>query len=187
MANVENLTNTILEEARAKSEAILAEATQQANAIRERAQRETDEEIARIQRAAGNEAERAAERVLSGTRLSVRNEELALKQEQMDRTFLRAKEVLAEMGDADFKSFVEHALESVPSESDQVVVVPSNRQKALGQTVAGRPVEADEHAADGFVVRTAKTFLNFRFDALVDAARQNMESEIGDLLFEKEA
>lgn len=186
MANVENLTNTILEEAKRKSEAILAEANQQANAMLERAQRETDEEIARIERASKNEAERAAERVLSGARLTVRNEELALKQALMDRVFIRAKEALTKMGPKEFKEFVEHSLQNVEAEKDQVILVAPERKKALGDTVVGRPVEAADDIGDGFVIRAEKTFLNFRFDALVDAARQTMESEIGDLLFAKE-
>ena len=187
MAKVENLTQKILDDARKQADAILAEHEEKRRQTGERKQRELEEELSRIERSSENEAARIRERVLSNARLTTRNEELTIRQGKMDEAFQRAKTLLAEMPDAKFKTFVENTLKNINANEAQAILVPEKRKGALGNQVAGIPVEVDPGSADGFSVRSERVFLNYRFDSLVESVREEMEQEIRASLFEKEA
>lgn len=186
MANVENLTQKILDDAKREAAEILEQATAKAAQLAERKARETEEDIARITRSAENESERTRERVLSNARLKSRNEELTIKQEKMDLAFSRAKELLSAMPDAEYKAFVEKTVKALGEGKEQVIIIPEKRKQAIGSTIGGRAVETAADAPDGFAVREGKLYLNYYFDSLVDASRDEMEQEVRDSLFAKE-
>lgn len=187
MAKVENLTQKILDDARAQAEEIRREHEEKRNYVLERKERELEEELTRIARSAENEAVRTRERVLSHARLTTRNEELTIRQKKMDETFDRAKELLETMSDETFRTFVENTLKKIGETGARAILVNDKRKGALGDSVAGIPVEIDPGSEDGFSVRSDRVFLNYRFDALVDSVREEMEQEIRASLFEKEA
>ncbi len=186
MANVENLTQKILDDAKREASEILAQAKEKALQITDRKGKETEEEVQRITRSAENEAERSRERVLSNARLKVRNEELSIKQEKMEEAFTRAKALLSEMPDAEFKAFLENTLKNLGTGTNQVVQIPAKRKAAVGTQIAGRPVEVTDAVTDGFSVKEGQLYFNYYFDALVDASRDEMEQEVRDSLFAKE-
>lgn len=187
MAKVENLTQKILDDAKQRADEILREHEEKRRQVIDRKNRELEEELNRIGRSAENEAARSRERVLSNARLTTRNEELTIRQEKMDEAFQKAKEKLSDMPNAEFKTFVENTLKKLGDAGAQAILVPENRKQALGDKVAGIPVETDHGSADGFSIRSERVFLNYRFDSLVDSMREEMEQDIRASLFEKEA
>lgn len=187
MANVENLTQKIIEDAKQEAERFIAAAKEKAEEISTNKAKQTESEVARILRSAENEATRASERVFSNVRLKTRNEELTIRQEKMEEAFGLAKEKLHNMDDAEYKSYVEKVLGRLDQDKEQIVHVPEKRKDALGSSIAGRPVQVSKDNADGFSVQQDQIFLNFRFDALVESMREEMETEIRDILFSKEA
>lgn len=187
MANVENLTNKILEDARQEADQMIADAERRASEIVDQKRRETEQECSRILRSAENEADRASERVFSNVRLQTRNEELMIRQEKMDEAFTKAKEMLQDMDDTAYKNYVTKVLEKLGTGQNEVVHVPQKRKAALGDQILGRKVEVSSDSTDGFSVQQDQVFLNFRFDALVESMREEMETEIRDILFSKEA
>lgn len=185
MSNLENIVNKIVDDAKAEADRIKEEAMRANEDITSSKINEANERRKRIIERAKADAVMIKDRIISNAELKVRDEKLKAKQEILDRVFALAKERLKDLDENDYLGFLNNSLNNLDLKGDEVLIVPDkvkSKVKDQGLSVA---VSDNETVESGFVLKDKDIIMNFSFDALVNYAREELESEIAQELFKE--
>jgi V/A-type H+-transporting ATPase subunit E len=192
MSGLDHLTAKILEDAKTRAAEITTAAEAQAKSLVEEAVTDATREKERILTDAQAEAKQAAEQLLLGKTLAIRDQNLDAKQQMLDQVFQTALERLAAMSDAQYEKFVLTYLTALDPDGDEIVL-PTARTvtvaslnlalKAAGKKGGLVSPGDGRTVADGFILSKNGIDQNYTFASLVSYYRYELESEVLRLLY----
>lgn len=183
MANLEQLTEQILQDAREKAQGILDEAKAQADARISQALRESESRKAIFLTRARNEAELMAERIASGTNLRIRDQKLKAKGQVIDRVMEQVKNKLAVLPAQETTRFILNGLNGRTLKPDEVLLVPAGLEAELKKVLANVRVEG-RPGLSGYIIDRNGVMENHSFDTTLDYMKEDLEAEAAQILFE---
>ena len=193
MSNVKNMTSKILKDAEARKENILATAQEERNKIVSKKESSANEIAKEILEKAEIEAKSKKERVISGAKLKVRNNKLAVKQEIIDEVFEKSIDKLTQLSKEDFLRSVENTILSMNLSGKQNLILNKqglefvnasfieelnskvNAEITLSETVG--------NFKGGFILENNGIEINSTYEALVSSLRDELEFEVAKVLF----
>lgn len=183
MSNLENLTQRIIDDAKAKADEIKTNADKKAQAIVTSRVREANDRKVKILEKAEQEAAMMKERVISSAELKIRDQKLVIKHAVLDKVFQTVKDELLALDDKTYLSFVENLLKELHYSKDAVLNVPKGKKKVLEGISSKIKVEEDESLGSGFMIIDKDIIYNYDFNSFVDEIRGEVESLIVEKLF----
>ncbi|MCB2292469.1 V-type ATP synthase subunit E [Clostridium algoriphilum] len=198
MSNLDNLSAKIIEDANIKAEAILKEAKENETLIIEKKIKEAEVVEHQMLEKTKIEAIMVTQRVISNSKLTVRNEKLVAKQEMIDKVFVCALEKLLTMNDDKYFELIKSYLLSMPIVGDEEIIFPEkyksiveneflfNINAALKTSgkVGDLKISSDQRDINsGFIVHKNGIEINNTFESLINSLRDELEPEIVKELF----
>jgi V/A-type H+-transporting ATPase subunit E len=198
MSNLDNLSSKIVEDAKIKAEAILKEAKDNGTSmINNKVKGAKILEIQMLEKAK-IEASTAKQRIISSTKLTVRNEKLIAMQEIIDKVFQGALQELLEMNDKEYLDLIKRYLLSMEIAGNEELILPAKFRnvfsdeylseinvalKLSGKIGDMRLSSEDRNVNSGFIVIKNGIEINNTFENLVSSLRDELEAEIVKELF----
>lgn len=180
MSNLDNITNKILEDARAQAQRLIADAERQGLRRIEEQTSNARQEAEEMIEKAKEESALIKDRIQTGAEREARDLVLSAKQEVIEKVFARAKKRLAEMSDEDYRKAITRVLRTHKVEG-MVLQLPKGRSyEAEGVTV-----ETDPTLESGFRLVTGGIRANYDYAALVDYLRESLEAEVLGIVTER--
>lgn len=186
MSNLDNLIQKIKLDAQSQAEEMQKEADKKKEEIVNGQVKLALEEKAKMIEKAEKEAEIVKSRILSNADLRVRDEMLKAKQEVIDKVFLLAKERLMNLDDKEYAEFVKNQISTLDLTGEESIIVPNNRKNLIKDLGLNLKVSEEETIDSGFTLINKKVRLNFSFETLIDFLREDLETEIAQVLFKEE-
>lgn len=186
MSNLDNLIQKIKLDAQSQAEEMQKEADKKKEEIVNGQVKLALEEKAKMIEKAEKEAEIVKSRILSNADLRVRDEMLKAKQEVIDKVFLLAKERLMNLDDKEYAEFVKNQISTLDLTGEESIIVPNNRKNLINDLGLNLKVSEEETIDSGFTLVNNKVRLNFSFETLIDFFREDLETEIAQVLFKEE-
>lgn len=186
MSNLDNLTQKIVEDARAKAEEIVKEAIEHKEAVINSKIDDAGRESQKIIDKAKSEAVLLKQRKVSNAELQVRDKNLRIKREVMNRVLEEAKKRLENIDEEQYAKFVDNNLKDLKLNGNELLVVEKGMEDKLKLGSNYPKIARDEHVESGFIIKDENTTLNFTFKALIEYAREELESELVSILFDEE-
>lgn len=199
MANLEKLTNKIVEEAQVEADRILKEAEEEKAKVITAMEKKGDKEKEAILETAKREAELRRGRVVSNANLKVRNDKLEAKRVVLSKTFVKALEELESLSVAEKVGFIKEALKNARVDGDEEIIVSadvkaefekSNGIEELNKVLEDRGIKAGlklsgdtRNLKGGFILLKNGIELNFSFQSIVNSLREDLEGELIGMLF----
>lgn len=184
MANLDQLTEQILKDARDKAAQIIGEAETLANEKIQNAQKQSLTRKEMILVRAKNESELISERIVSGTGLRIRDDKLKAKGTVIDKVMDRVKEKLAHLPDADSLKFIESSLKGRSFQDDEKVLVKQGLENEVKKILGNRPVEGTKDLT-GFIIDKQGVLENHSFETTLDYLKEDLEAQAAQILFAK--
>ncbi|MBQ6385639.1 MAG: hypothetical protein IJJ38_05665 [Lachnospiraceae bacterium] len=166
MAGIDNITNEILEEAKAKAAEVIAQANGKAEEILSAARKECGDIASKSEARAEAEAENYAGRISSQAGMKKRQTILAARQDMIDKVIARAQEHLENQPEKDYFSMITELLgKHVRSGEGEILFsakdagrLPAGFAAAvseIAEKAGGKLSVSDETAdiANGFILR----------------------------------
>ena len=187
------MTSKILKDAEARKENILATAQEERNKIVSKKESSANEIAKEILEKAEIEAKSKKERVISGAKLKVRNNKLAVKQEIIDEVFEKSIDKLTKLSKEEFLNFVRNTISSMNLSGKQNLILNKqglefvnasfieelnskvNAEITLSETVG--------NFKGGFILENNGIEINSTYEALVSSLRDELEFEVAKVLF----
>jgi len=198
MSNLKNLSSKILEDANIKAEAMLAEAKNNGTLMIESKVKSAKVLQLQMLEKAKIEANTTKQRIISSTKLTVRNEKLVAMQEIIDKVFQGALEVLLVINDKQYLELVKSYLLLMPIAGNEELIIPTKFRetfsdehlaeintalKASGKIGEMKLSDQDRTVNSGFIVVKNGIEINNTFENLVNSLRDELEAEIVQELF----
>jgi len=198
---LEDILKKIKSEAEEEAEKILSEARARAEEILSNARREAERLKEELIAEARREAEEHKSRLISMASLDIRKELLQERQNLIDLAFQKALQRLTEMGDDEYRELIERMLLSTVETGEEEIILNERDKARITQGFiqmlnkkleergkAGKLTIAEETGdfSGGFILRRGKVEINSTFDALLQAAREEVGVEVSRLLFGEE-
>ncbi|WP_304263365.1 V-type ATP synthase subunit E [Kallipyga massiliensis] len=181
MSNLNNIINSIIEDANQEANRIIEDARTKAQAEKQECMdRLAREDQAFDARKSVLEAQ-IRDRVQTGAEREARNLVLTAKQEAVDRAFNLAKEELTKMGGVQYKKVLDRFLKKVTKSPDLVVEIPKNRNYESSEFTV---IKVDD-LRSGFRINRGGIRENFDFDQVVDGLRSSLDTEVVQLIAER--
>lgn len=195
MKGIERIKNKILKDARTQVEDIVKEAENKVGHTVEQASKEAVELKKKLMDKACEEAEEARKRMLAMAELDIRKEELAKKQKLIDQAFDKALEGLKGLKGKEYKELVETMVkEAAPGGDEEIVVSSQDKQlfesgllKEINKKIGLKLKLSDEtrNIQGGFIIKSEGIEINNSFETLIRMERDQIETKIADILFQK--
>lgn len=193
VSTLDNLTAKILADSEAKAAEILAGAKAEAERIQAAAVEEANREKEKILSEAKVAAAREEEQIVVGGTLAVRDQNLAAKQQMLDKVFAEALSRLNAMGKDEYLKFLTGCLSKLDLDGEEILLpekygigsadeINAALKKAgkKGNLTLSRPGRKIE---GGFVLSKGGIEQNNTFEALVGYYRYELESEVISTLY----
>lgn len=199
MNGIEKITARIAAEAKAQADAIIAEAEAKCADMAAENDKKAQEQYWELIRVGTKDCETMIERRTRTAEMETKNLLLAAKQEQISKAFCKAKEMLADIPQADYVKLLAALAKDASSNGQEELVFNEQDKAAVGKAVAaaanellkaeGRDamlVVADEtrDIKGGFVLKQGGIEVNCSIDTLVDMQRDRAAAEVAAVLFE---
>lgn len=198
MSNLENLKQTLADEAAAQAADIRATAERQAQAIRAEAEAKAHKLREEAREAAQREIELRRRQAAAEERLLARQAVLSAKAELVKRAIEKAREKLGELPDGQYRALVARLVEESSPDGRVTVVMNRQDQARLGEpflqqvsaelAARGRRVElvlaAEPGNMDGGVRLVGRDCeVDCTFERLLEQAAEALEPEVARALF----
>lgn len=193
MSNVNNITSKILKDAEVRKDNILAAAEEEKNKILSKKVNSASEIEKEILDKAETEAKSKKGRVISSTRLKVRNDKLAAKQELIDEIFESSIERLVALSKEEFLGFVKDRILSMDLSGKQTLVLNKQGLEFVDQSFIKElngKIKAEITLSEtvgnfkgGFILKNNGIEINNTYEALVSSLRDELEFEVAKVLF----
>lgn len=190
-STIENLTQKILDDGTEKAGAILAEAEAQAQKLVKDETEKARRQAERMLEEARGKAALAADQIVQGKRLAVRDANLEARQQVLDRVFADAEKRLDDMGDEEFFEFLCDSLSDLSMEGERLIL-PASRNISIDRLNQRRREEGkppitsggtSSRIQGGFVLQSGGVEQNNTFETLIRYYRQELEGEILNILY----
>lgn len=184
MANLDQLTEQILKDARDKAAEIIGEAqTAAAHKIQDAQKQSLTRKDMMLGRAK-NEAELISERIVSGTGLRIRDDKLKAKGTVIDKVMDKVKDKLALLPDADFLKFIESSLKGRSFQADEKILVKQGLENDVKKILGNVTVEGIKDLT-GFIIDKNGVLENHSFETTLDYLKEDLEAQAAQILFTK--
>ena len=198
MSNLKNLSSKIVDDASIKAEAMLKEAKDNGTSIIASKVKSAKALELQMLGKAKIEASTAKQRIISSTKLTVRNEKLVAMQEIIDKVFQGALEVLLVINEKQYLELLKSYLLSMPIAGNEELVIPTKFRstfnddqlaelnaalKASGKIGEMKLSSGERNVNSGFIVMKKGIEINNTFENLVNSLRDELEAEIVKELF----
>ncbi len=183
MSNLENLTKKILDDAKTSADEILAKVKIENEALVNDKILVAEKIAIKIVDKAIIEAEMEKNRVISNSKLEIRDQKLLAKQEVINRAVLLAKDRLNNINEEDYIKFLKNTLKNLNLDGKETLVVTEKfRNKAKNSDFKNK-VSETRTVESGFLIEDGNTVMNYTFDSLVDYLKEELEGNIVQVLF----
>ncbi len=198
--SLEKILARIADDAQKEADRITERAAFNAGEIIQKAEEETEILKAESLQRAKEEATQRKERMIAMARLDFRKRILDEKQRAIDVVFRGAIEKLCNLKDDEYRALMKRMLlsgvqtgeeEVIFAQRDKTRLTPSfigelneelrNNEKKGNLTIS----EETREISGGFILRRGDVELNSTFESLLEFSRDELESEVGLLLFEE--
>lgn len=199
MNGIEKITARIAAEAKAQADAIIAEAEAKCAAIAAESDKKAQEQYWELIRVGTKDCEAMVEHRTRTAEMEAKKVLLAAKQEQVSKSFDKAKELLANLPEEDYVKLLAGLARNASSNGQEELVFNERDKAAVGKAVAkaaNELLKADgkngmltvsEETRDikgGFVLKFGGIEVNCSIDTLVDMQRDRAASDVAAVLFE---
>lgn len=187
--SLQNIINTILDEAKNKAKRVKDEAVKKIKEIEKECKAKAKEEEERILDETKAEQDRILDEAKFEARLSAKNKSLAKKQELIDKVFEIALDKLTKLSKDDYSKLLVSLLKQLPELEGRVeIVAVKDREKTTEEAI--RKAKRDfilsqevVEAEGGFVLRSQDIEIDNTFGTLLKEKREELETKIAQVLF----
>ncbi|QQK07423.1 V-type ATP synthase subunit E [Miniphocaeibacter halophilus] len=182
MSNLDNIIQTILQDAEAESEKILNEAENNKNKYISEIEKQARERKEEIISKANEEAEQLVEKTTNNANLKARDSLLIAKQDVISKIIDIVKEKLKNIDD---KSYTDILLKTIKSSNigDDVEIMVQENRVDIVKSLGLKNKISDKYVESGFSILEGNSVLNNDFSSLVDYMKDDLESYIAEKLF----
>lgn len=182
MANLDQLTEQILADARARAREILEEAQAQADRQVSDAMKDTQARRDMALTRAKNEADLLAERIVSGTNLKIRDEKLQAKGKVIDRVMKKVTDKLTSLSPQETLQYLQINLKDRRFAPEETLIVREGLEADVkkflgGVNVQGRP------GLSGYIIDKNGVLENHSFETTLDYLKEDLEAQAAEILF----
>lgn len=191
--SIENITSKILSDAQDYANSSLMDAEKTKQEILNRAKNEAEVLIKTEAEKAANDALELKNRKVSAAELQGRKMLLSAKQEAINKSFDAAIEKLKAMPEVEYLNFLVQEVVRIPDCQGSIVLNAKDREsigerlvKAVNEKLGAEKVALSKDTVEtsgGFVLKRGNVEINSTFETLLDAMRDQLTSEIADVLF----
>jgi V/A-type H+-transporting ATPase subunit E len=187
---IEEIKKKIIEDAQEEKKKILGEARKKASQMVEEGKRAAEKTREEIISGAQKEAEMEKSRIIIIENLESRKKVLSAKQEVIQQVFIRAMHVLSNLDD--YQELMENLICAVAKGGEEIILSPEDKEqlnKDFFHKVNARlgdPLKISEETRNitgGFILKTGDIEINESFDEKIETLRDNMESQIAQIVF----
>jgi V/A-type H+-transporting ATPase subunit E len=198
MSGTERIMERIMEGARVQADSNINQAEAEASAIIQGARIESEAEKDAILEKARAEAVERQKRILSVVELEARKRKLQAKQDMVNAAFVKALDRINNMPTEQYKQVLADLAAGLVDEGDYEVVLPEKDKISFGVDLIGRInvrlskksirgtvklSEANAGIQSGFILRKGNVEINYSFEAMIRAQREQLEAEVVKTLF----
>ncbi len=182
MADIQKLTEEILKDAKLKADQTLADAQALAQQKIEAAMRDSESRKEQILKRAEQEARLAAERIVSGANLRLRDDKLTAKGQVIDKVLDQVREGVRGMTEEDELNYVLKELRGRVLRPDEKLIVRSGLAKKVQAALGGAQVE-EKDGVSGYVIDRRGVIENHSFETTLDYLKEDLEAQASQILF----
>ena len=198
--SLEKILARIANDAQKEVDRIIERATSNAEGIIEKAEEEAEILKAELLQRTEEEAAQRKERMVAMARLDFRKRILDEKQRAIDAVFQKAIETLCKLEDDEYRALMKRMLLSGVQTGEEEIILSQRDKTRLTQSFLDELNEELRNngkkgnltisketrgMSGGFILRRGDIELNSTFESLFGSSRDELESEVGRLLFEK--
>ncbi|GEM_PF-1120772 len=196
MADIENITKYIIEDAQKEAAELLKAAEEQCKEIVEQNKKDIEKLKDSMKKAAELEGKKRAEYILSSYTVEERKARLKAKQEVISDAFDKAMETLQHLSKEQYLQFIEETLSDIDLSGDEELLLSINDKEKLGEDFEEKinsflksqgkknlTVEYSPEEFTGYRLRGNNIEINYTLQALINNLRVDMETEIAEILF----
>ena len=186
---LQNIINTILEEANKKAERIRDETVKKIKIIEKEYKDKAKEEENKILDKARDEQRRILDEAKFEARLSARKKSLTEKQRLISEVFKVTADKLSELPDDEYLKFLVFLLKQTPKLEEKVEIVPVKGKEKITEEaikkVKGNYVLSNQtcKASGGFILKSRDIEIGNTFETLLKEKREELETKIARILF----
>lgn len=180
MAELSNLTNRILEEAKSLADEIVKSAELKAENIMKKSNEQAKLRYDSIVEKGTLEAENLKERLKSNAKLKARDNELNAKQEVIKRVF---EETLEDVKNIDDEKLISYIQNNASFSEDSILLVQKDRLDLIKEKFPQSKVSEERFVDSGFVEISGGIEKNFTFSTQIDYIKDEIQGEIAKVLF----
>lgn len=198
MANINKLTEKILEESKSKSKELLMQAEQEGTRILEKKIQEakTLEEV--IISKAKSEAASAKDRIISSAKMKIRNEKLEAKQRIIEKVFDMTLEKLSQMSVEQNIEFIKASIFQLDIPGEYNLILDEKGKSYIsadfineinlelmeeGKSLRLKLSDKIGNFNGGFLIEKDGIEINSSYEALTNSLKEELEYEITRILF----
>lgn len=180
MADINVLTDRIIQEAQAEAKLILDQARAQADQIVKDGQALSVKKSKEILKRGDKEAESIRERLRSGALLKSRDNQLKVKQELITKVFTETLESLKNLSEQDYINYIKKNV----SESGKLkLVVTKDMVDQVKRDLPNYEVDQDRFVESGFLEVKEGIENNYTFETQLNFYKEELEGELAKILF----
>lgn len=194
MNGTEKIIAHIRSDAQAQCDGILAEAEEKARVIRADYEAKAKEAYTSAIRAGTRECGERADSMERMAQMEARKGILAMKQEMVSKCFSRAEELLTELPEEQYVSFLARLAADASVSGTEEIVLNARDRAAVGQAVvsaanarkAGSAMTLSPDTGDfagGLILRRGQIATNCTAELLVELCRSDMSAQLAQELF----
>lgn len=180
MAELNKLTDRILEEARLQADEIKKEAKEKVDRLNLNSKKQAEQKYSVIVEKGALEAENLKERLRSNANLRARDNELKVKQETIQKVFESALEDMKNIKDEELISYIE---KNAGFSEESLIIVPKGKVDIVRRRFPNAKISDERFADSGFIEIAGGIEKNFTFDTQVEYIKDDIQGEIAKVLF----
>jgi V/A-type H+-transporting ATPase subunit E len=201
VGGIDRIKEQILEDAQVDAERIITEAEDRARALKEKKAEEAGNLRQRLIEESSLKAQERKRRMLTAANLEMKKNILAVKQEMINKVLEEALNAIEQMPVAEYRSIIAEMLMDTVISGDETVVFSERDQDRLDAGfLAGVNIKLREQGKkgelklapqrgrfrSGFVLVYGGLEINNSFESIIRMSRNELESEVAEILFGEE-
>lgn len=194
--DAQQVIDKIVSDANKRADEIKQQASRQA----QQAEEEFKKELSDFQKQTDQLAEKAAENkkahILASARMDAAKQKLAEKRKILDKVFEQAKQKIQQLPDQEYRNLIKNLMSEAVESGDETVIAGKDDQRINGELIEQvnnelgdkgnlKLSEQREAIGGGFILRREKIQKNVSLPVLIAQAREELEIEIAQDLFNK--
>lgn len=201
VGGIDRIKEQILEDANAEAERIIAEAEDRVRILKEKKAEEAGNLKKRLAEESNLKAQERKRRMLTAAKLEMKKSILAVKQEMINKVLEETLKAIEQMPAAEYRQVIVNMLmKTVVSGEETVIFSEKDRDRLDAGFLAGVNIKLTEQGkkgelklapqrgqfSSGFVLVSGGLEINNSFESIIRMSRNEMESEIAEILFGEE-